>query len=239
MWVRLVFLSFQWQRFTPHSPLALKRNVSAWNTRSCTLSHPHKGCDLSWQFHSGRAGSPCLQTSCFLKLRGGWGPLSIIKMLGINHKWSLHSGSALPILHSPLQRTTEWNTNKQMRVWDYFAFCWQTSFSAPWEELVKTAFLFTETTVSSEDFQCLCICVCHRNEDKLMYVHVSSLTHVCNQLVVLMKFPGSVHITCLKNSYTSNWWYREQWDDVTSKSTEVEDDLKLFKSSARLFLWGF
>lgn len=58
------------------------------HTRLCTLSHPHKECDLSWQFNLGLAGSPCLETCCFLKLSGCWGPLSTIKMPGINHKWS-------------------------------------------------------------------------------------------------------------------------------------------------------
>lgn len=143
------------------------------HTRSCTLSHPHKECDLSWQFNLGLAGSPCLETSCFLKLRGCWGPLSTIKMPGINHKWSLHSGSALPILHSaipvsrrrvsfcllssPLQCTTEQNTNKRMRVCDYFAFCWHASCSAPWEEFVKTGIFIHKNhsePISSEDFQC-------------------------------------------------------------------------------------
>lgn len=42
------------------------------HTRSCTLSHPHKECDLSWQFNLGLAGSPCLETCCFLKLSGCW-----------------------------------------------------------------------------------------------------------------------------------------------------------------------
>lgn len=174
------------------------------HTRSCTLSHPHKECDLSWQFNLGLAGSPCLETSCFLKLRGCWGPLSTIKTPGINHKWSLHSAlpslhSAIPVsrrrvsfclLSSPLQRTTDGNTNKQIRVCDYFTFCRHATCSAPWE-FVKTGIFIHKNhgePISSEDFQCICVCVCHRDKDKLgakthHYVHVSksSLTHICNQ----------------------------------------------------------
>lgn len=136
------------------------------HTRSCTLSHPHKECDLSWQFNLGLAGSPCLETCCFLKLSGCWGPLSTIKMPGINHKWSFThptlsdscvTKTRLFLSAKLATTTTEWNTNKRMRVCDYFAFCWHASCSAPWEEFVKAGIVIHKNhsePISSEDFQC-------------------------------------------------------------------------------------
>lgn len=175
------------------------------HTRSCTLSHPHKESDLSWQFNLGLAGSPCLETSCFLKLRDCWGPLSTIKTPGINHKWSLHSSPRERLTHPTLSdfsvtktrlflsvkltTTTYKRLKREIKMSFCFAFCRHTTCSALWEEFVKTG-IFIHTNHreprSSKDFQCI-IYLCLSQEQGQAGSINSPGTSLCTRVQVLFK----------------------------------------------------